>query len=153
MSFFFRQKPQQFFSDADREKIVAAIQKAEQNTSGEIRVFIENHCEYVDSIDRAREIFGSLKMEQTALRNGVLLYLALKDKQLSIFGDQGIHQKVGTEFWEKELGKMISFFQQEDYANGIANIIIEIGRTLSTHFPYDARTDKNELPDDIVFGK
>lgn len=98
--FSFKQK--ELFSDAEKERVILAIRQAERLTSGEIRLFVESRCEYVDPMDRAREVFLSLNMEKTKQRNGVLLYIALRDHQFAILGDQGIHEKVGTEFWQKE---------------------------------------------------
>jgi uncharacterized membrane protein len=147
----FRKK--EFFSDEEKEAIVSAVREAEQRTSGEVRVFVEHRCRYVDAIDRAVEIFGSLQMYQTDLKNAVLVYVATKDRQLAIFGDQGIHEKVGDQYWENEVRKMISAFNRDNVAEGIRQCVLNIGSALSTHFPYDTNTDKNELPDDIVFGK
>lgn len=149
----FRKKPQRYFTDAEQERIVAAIRNAEQRTSGEVRLFIENRCEYIDPLRRAHEIFGNLKMYETAERNGVLVYIAMKDHQLAVFGDEGIHQKVGSAFWAEEVKKMLHEFRQQHYAEGLATIIEDIGVALAHHFPYDGKVDKNELPDDIVFGK
>lgn len=148
----FKKKPTDYFSEEEKQQIVAAIQRAEQRTSGEVRTFIENRCEYVDPLMRAKEIFYSLKMTETAQRNGVLLYVAMKDKQLAIFGDEGIHARVGNEFWNAEVQKMLKQFNRENYAEGMTQIITDIGEALTTHFPYDGTTDKNELPDEIVFG-
>ena len=147
----FRKK--EFFTDEEKEAIVSAVREAEQRTSGEVRVFVEHRCRYVDAIDRAVEIFGSLQMYQTDLKNAVLVYVATKDRQLAIFGDQGIHEKVGDQYWENEVRKMISAFNRDNVAEGIRQCVLNIGSALSTHFPYDTNTDKNELPDDIVFGK
>ncbi|HEY4208532.1 MAG TPA: TPM domain-containing protein [Puia sp.] len=148
---FFRRKD--FFSDAEKQLIVSSIQAAEKQTSGEIRVFVESRCKFVDPLDRAAEIFALLKMEETAARNAVLVYVALKDKQLALLGDRGIHEKVGAEFWNKEVRLILSHFDRADYAAGIAHVVEEIGEALRTHFPYDKSDDINELPDDIVFGK
>jgi uncharacterized membrane protein len=148
---FIRRKD--FFSDAEKQLIVSAIQSAEKQTSGEIRVFVESRCKYVDPLDRAAQIFTGLKMEETAARNAVLVYVALKDKQLALLGDKGIHEKVGAEFWNKEVKLILSHFNRADYAAGIAHVVEEIGDALRTHFPYDKDGDINELPDDIVFGK
>lgn len=150
---FFRKPADNFFSPTEKNEILAAVKLAELNTSGEVRVYIEHRCRFVDPIDRAAEIFYSLKMEQTANRNGVLVYVALKDRQLAIFADEGIYQKAGADFWKKEVQQMMSAFDKENYAVGIATTVKQIGEVLSVNFPYDATTDKNELPDDIVFGK
>ena len=92
-------------------------------------------------------------MDETKEHNGVLVYVALKDRQLAVFGDEGIHKKVGTDYWNKEVEVMISNFNKENYAEGIRQCILDIGEALHTHFPYNKDIDKNELPDDIVFGR
>lgn len=149
----FKKKPVDYFSAAEKQLIVEAIQQAELRTSGEIRIFVESHCRLVNPVLRAKEVFHSLNMSTTEERNGVLVYLAMKDKQLAVYGDEGIHAKVGHAFWETEVKKMLQHFNKQDYAAGIAEIIGDIGEALVSHFPYDAQTDKNELPDDIVFGR
>jgi uncharacterized membrane protein len=149
----FSKKAHEFFSAPETEKIVSAIKETESRTSGEVRVYIESRCRFVDPIDRAVEIFYNLKMNETELHNGVLVYVAMKDRQLAIFADEGIYKKAGAAFWKEEVRHMLSQFNMENYADGIATVVKEIGESLHTHFPYDHKTDKNELPDDIVFGK
>ena len=148
---FFSRK--EFFTDAEKTLIVRAIQAAEQATSGEIRLFVESRCRYVDPLDRAAEVFTTLKMEQTDARNAVLVYVALKDRQLALLGDKGIHEKVGDAFWNEKVKLILSHFNKASYAEGLQHIMKEIGEALRLHFPYDKDTDKNELPDDIVFGR
>ena len=148
---FFPRK--EFFTDAEKTLIVRAIQAAEQATSGEIRLYVESRCRYMDPLDRAAEVFANLKMEQTDARNAVLVYVALKDRQLALLGDKGIHEKVGDAFWNEKVKLILSHFNKTDYAEGLQHIMKEIGEALRLHFPYDKDTDKNELPDDIVFGR
>jgi uncharacterized membrane protein len=138
---------------AEEQLIVAAIGTAEHQTSGEIRVFIESHCRFVDALDRAREVFGSLGMQQTRQRNAVLVYVAVKDRQLAIYADQGIHEKTGEQFWNSTVKTTLQHFNRQQYGHGIAGIVLEIGEALRTHFPYNKDADANELPDDIVFGR
>ena len=147
----FRKKP--FFTAEEQERIVQAIREAEQRTSGEVRVFVESRCRYMDAIDRAAEVFFGLEMDETDDHNGVLVYVAIKDHQLALFGDKGIHEKVGTAFWNEEVRRMIQQFDRNDIAQGIADCVRDIGEALHSHFPYDNDTDKNELPDEIVFGR
>lgn len=146
------QKKKEFFSEEEKAQLVSAIQQAEQRTSGEIRIYVESRCRFMDSVDRAKEIFLQLKMAQTQERNATLIYIAFEDHQLAILGDEGIHQKVGQAYWEKEVIKMISEFKSEHIVEGICQVVYDIGEALQQHFPYDRSTDKNELPDDIVFG-
>jgi uncharacterized membrane protein len=147
------QKKKEFFTAEEKQLIVEAIQQAEQRTSGEVRVFIESRCRYVDAIDRAAELFFQLSMDKTDERNGTLVYVAVKDRQAAVFGDEGIHKKVGQKYWEDEVNKMMVCFKQANLSNGIVQCVADIGEALYQHFPYNRETDKNELPDDIVFGK
>ena len=149
--FLFKKKD--FFSKEENEKIVESIRSAERSTSGEVRVFIESKCKFIDPFDRALEIFDELKMENTEDRNAVLLYVALKDRQLAVYADKGIHEKVGDQFWQDVMKKILSHFNKENYADGISQCIKEIGEALQQNFPYNSDTDKNELPDEIIFGK
>lgn len=146
-------KKKDFFSQKQKDRIVHAIKDAELQTSGEIRLFVESKCTFIDPVDRAVEIFGSLKMEETELRNAVLIYIALKDRQLALYGDAGIHERTGDEFWKNAVEQILFHFNKENYVDGICHIIKKLGDTLHQHFPYNRDTDKNELPDDIVFGK
>ena len=146
-------KTKSLFTSEENARIVDAIRKSEQQTSGEIRVFIESRCRFVDPLDRAAEIFWNLKMDHTVYHNSVLLYVAVKDHQFAIFADKGIHEKLGNEFWQKEVNQMSRHFSENHYLEAILNVINDIGQALKEHFPYDPNADKNELPDDIVFGK
>ncbi len=151
MELFPFKKKRQFFTPEGQQQVVAAIQEAEKNTSGEVRVYVESKCNYVDPVDKAREIFFKLQMEKTRDRNAVLLYIAIDDHQLAVFADEGIYQRCGAEFWNIEVKKMIAAFSKEDYTAGIANCVLDIGEALKTHFPYE-KNDKNELPDELIFG-
>ena len=153
MKIFPWQKRKEFFTAEEKQQVVEAIQKAEQRTSGEVRVFVESRCRFVDAIDRAMEVFYQLKMNETEERNGTIVYVAVKDKQAAVFGDEGIHQKLGQKYWEKEVNKMMVCFKQANLADGIVQCVTDIGEALYQNFPYDHKTDKNELPDDIVFGR
>ena len=146
-------KKKEFFSKEENDKIVDAIRNAEKYTSGEVRVFVESKCKFIDPLDRAIEIFSELKMENTRDRNAVLLYVALKDRQLAMYADKGIHQLVGDQFWEEAVNKILLHFNKENYANGISHCITEIGEVLQERFPYNEADDKNELPDEIIFGR
>ena len=145
-------KKKDFFSAGQKERIVAAIRSTEQQTSGEIRVYVESKNPFVDPVDRAAKIFFKLKMEKTEHRNGVLLYIATKHKELALFGDEGIYKATGAEYWNDAVKNMISLFDGDDICEGMVKCIRQVGETLKEKFPYVRTADKNELPDDIVFG-
>ena len=120
----FKREPRSLFNEEDTRIIVKAIRHAEEQTSGEVRVFVENRCRFMDALDRAAEIFFSLQMEMTEQRNAVLVYVALKDHQLAVFGDEGIHKKVGTEYWNKRVKEMMELknYQALLYLNGTRSL-------------------------------
>ena len=145
-------KQKEFLTPEEKNQILDAIKKAERRTSGEVRLFIESKCRFVDPVDRAQELFLQMKMDQTKDRNATLIYVAVKDHQAAIIGDKGIHEKVGSKYWEEEIKKMLMHFKHHHLAQGLCEVINDIGEALHTYFPYDRDTDKNELPDEIVFG-
>lgn len=153
MKLFPWQKQRVFFTPEETQRIVEAVQTAEQQTSGEVRVYVESKCSYMDALDRAQEIFYNLQMDNTVLRNGVLVYVAVDDHQVAVYADAGIHAKTGKEYWLNTVSAMLQFFKEQHIAEGICNAVLHIGEALQHHFPYNEATDKNELPDDIVFGK
>ncbi len=137
-----------------QQQIVACIVEAESKTSGEIRIFIESKCTYVDPMDRAKEIFASLAMDKTEARNAIIIYVALADRQFALFGDTVIYEKAGgPKFWEKAAEKLVGHLKNNEITDGLCNCIRELGSALAAHFPYDPAIKKNELPDEIVFGK
>ena len=148
----FIRKKHVFFSEQEKEKIVAAIHSMEQETSGEIRVYVEHKNPFMDPVDRAKEIFHKLNMGKTKHRNGVLLYIAMKHRELALYGDEGIYNATGQDYWSNAVTKIISHFKGNNICNGIVHCIHEVGQTLREKFPYDP-DDTNELSDDIVFGE
>jgi uncharacterized membrane protein len=142
----------QDYLTSDQKKIIEnAIREAELNTSGEIRVHIEENCK-VDVLDRAADIFAMLKMHKTELRNGVLFYLALKNRKFAVIGDAGLNAVVPDNFWEEVKNLMIEHFAKNNLTSGLAKGIELAGQKLKEHFPYQ-KDDVNELPDEISFGK
>ena len=138
-----------FFTAGQEEDICIAIMNAELDTSGEIRVHIENTCKG-DVMERALAVFHKLEMEKTQKRNGVLFYLAVKNRKFAIIGDEGIHKAVTDTFWDKMKHRMLDHFRENRFTEGLVEAITETGKQLKTYFPYKF-DDRNELSDDISF--
>ena len=138
-------------SDKEQEKIKHSIEWAENATSGEVRVCIEKKCDK-DAYERAIECFYDLKMQETKLKNGVLVYVAMDDHKFAIIGDSGINAVIPEGFWDSTKSLMLEKFKTNEIAEGISLGIIEAGKQLKKYFPYHS-DDINELPDDIVFLK
>lgn len=138
-------------SDKEQEKIKLSIEWAEKATSGEVRVCVESVCEK-DAYERAIECFFDLEMQNTKLRNGVLVYVALDAHKFAIIGDDGINKLVADDFWDSTKSLMLEKFKAGEIAEGISVGIIEAGKQLKKYFPYQS-DDSNELSDDIIFIK
>jgi uncharacterized membrane protein len=135
----------------DAGRVKAAIEDAERRTSGEIRVsvsrFFWGRIEPV-----AWRAFRRLGMAATKERNGILFFIVPARRKFIVLGDEGIHARVGQDFWEGVAAVMSEEFKKGRFSEGLVRGIAEVGKRLAEHFPYDAATDKNELPDDIDFG-
>lgn len=140
-----------FFTKQEEQQIRQAIMNAELDTSGEIRVHIENKCAG-DVMDQAAFLFKKLDMHETALRNGVLIYLAVKNRKFAIIGDKGINQVVPERFWDNIKQHMLDNFRNGDFTKGLTEAIHMAGKQLQEHFPHQ-KDDVNELSDEISFGK
>lgn len=149
---FSKKKP--LLSPAEQEQVVACIREAESRTTGELRVFVESKCKKADAMDRAVELFEKLGMTATEKRNAVLVYLATEDRKYAIAGDKEIYEMAGgAAFWQAAAEKLKGHLQVGEVATGLANCVKELGNAMATHFPYDPTITRNELPDEIVFGK
>jgi uncharacterized membrane protein len=139
-----------FFSEEQKKQIIDAIKAAEKETSGEIRVHLEKSCK--DSpLERAVRVFQKIGMHKTELRNGTLIYLAIKNRKFAIYGDKGINSSVPEDFWEDVKEEMRGHFAKGEVSAGITSGIAMIGEKLKEFFPYQ-EDDINELPDDISTG-
>ncbi|WP_167342255.1 TPM domain-containing protein [Nonlabens sp. SY33080] len=140
---------EEFLTAQEEKEIIAAIRRAENKTSGEIRVHLESTCE--NAISRAQEVFHLLKMDNTKEENGVLIYLAVDSHKFSIIGDKGIDNKVPSNLWDQIKDVMASRFRESEFSTGIIKGIELIGKELAQYFPWDV-DDTNELSDEISKG-
>ena len=138
-------------SEKEKIQIKNAVKMAELDTSGEIRVHIEKHCDG-EVLDRASYVFEKLKMHRTQLRNGVLFYLAIDDRKFAILGDAGINARVPEDFWDKINTTCLAYFGEGNITEGLSRGIRMAGNQLKQHFPYQ-KDDVNELEDEISFGE
>ena len=119
-------------------------------TSAEIKVHIDGHCKG-EPLDVAVKWFAKLKMDKTAAHNGVLIYVAYKDRKLAIIGDKGINELVESDFWDCTYKIMREKFVEGDYCGGLSDAIANVAKKLKLYFPYQS-DDVNELSDDISYG-
>lgn len=141
---------EEFLTAEEEQEIVDAIIKAEKNTSGEIRVHIEAHTR-LDLLDRAKEVFHFLKMDNTKQENGVLLYIAVNDRKFAIYGDKGIDKVVPNNFWDTTKEGIRKDFVAGNFKEGIINGVLKAGKELEEHFPW-LHGDTNELSNEISKG-
>jgi uncharacterized membrane protein len=144
---FWKRHPKKFFNPEEQERIVEEIRKAEDRTSGEIRVHLDC-CSREIPLEKAKRVFHQLGMTRTKARSGVLIYLATEDRKFAILGDEGIHRVVPENYWDDVKEKMQKQFRESRICEGICLGIREIGEKLKVHFPVEP-DDRNELPDTI----
>jgi uncharacterized membrane protein len=138
-------------SSQDEQRIVSAIKAAEKVTSGEVRVHLNDTCTG-DPLRDAQKQFQKLGMHRTAAQNGILFYFALESHKFAVVGDRGIHQKVGSTFWEGIRDQMVPKLKSGQLIEAIELGIAEAGRALAEHFPYEGQRDVNELSDEVSRG-
>lgn len=143
-------KVEDFLTKSEEAEVVEAIRLAEKNTSGEIRVHLEKKTS-IAPITRAVEVFHELKMNETKLRNGVIIYVAVKSKQFAIYGDEGINDKVSDDFWNSTKEIMISHFKEGNNVKALVEGIENAGKQLKKHFPFED-DDTDELSNEISRG-
>jgi len=144
-------KVEDFLSKKDEEEIIEAIRKAENHTSGEVRVHMEKTTGEKDIFDRAMEVFHMLKMDNTKHDNGVLIYVAVEDHNFVIYGDKGINDVVPDDFWESTKDAIVEKFKKGEFKQGLVNGILTAGQQLKKHFPYSDDT-RDELSNEISKG-
>lgn len=143
-------KIENFLTTSEEEDIIAAIRDAEKDTSGEIRVHIENSCNN-DVFEHAMEVFHYLKMDNTKDQNGVLIYVAVSKREFVIYGDKGINDIVGADFWNSTRDAIAKHFENGNFTKGLIQGIQTAGKALSKHFPWH-HGDVNELDNTISKG-
>lgn len=139
---------EEFLSALDQKRIVDAIASAEGRTSGEIRVHVQKRIGATDIRNLAERTFERLGMTKTAERNGVLLFIASEDRQFTILGDSGIHDKVPAGFWDDVIAQLTIRFKAGEFSDGIVEAIEAAGEHLAAYFPRSEK-DVNELSNEI----
>jgi uncharacterized membrane protein len=146
------------FTEADLDAVAAAVREAERATSAEIRVHAERRVAHglrrrtADPISRARDVFVALGMHRTAQRSGVLIYLAVEDRKLAIVGDEGIHTRVGDDYWTGVRDRMVERLRAGAMRDGLVGAVSDVGAALARFFPRRP-DDVDELPDDVSLGR
>ena len=136
-------------SEEQEQSLVDDITSAELQTSGEIRIHLEKSTN--DAQARARELFGKLKMHETAEKNGVLFYLAVESRKLAIWAGEGIDKKVPKNFWQDIVDVIIREFKKEHFSEGLITGVQAAGKALGDYFPRQ-EDDVDELSNEISKG-
>jgi uncharacterized membrane protein len=92
-------------------------------------------------------------MTGTAARNGVLFFIVPSRRRFVVLGDEGIQAKVGQEFWESVARCLSERFRKGEFTEGLLEAIATAGESLARHFPYEEGRDRNELGNEVDFGR
>jgi uncharacterized membrane protein len=142
-------RTKEFLDKLEHDRIVAAIRKAESNTSGQVRVFIQRGKMEADPLIAAQKKFHQLGMHKTSERNAVLMFVAPRAHKFAVVGDKAIHEKCGAQLWQRLVEGMREHFRNEKFSEALVEGIEEAGKALAAHFPPRARSS-GHLPDEIV---
>ncbi len=142
---------EEFLTKEQENRVVKAIARAENQTSGEVRVHIEHQCT-IEPLERAAAVFHDLGMDETERQNGVIIYIASEDHKAAVYAGKGIHKQVEENFWNDVLQILLNHFKKGEYESGIEEAVVKVGHKLRELFPYQRGT-VNELPDEISYNK
>lgn len=144
-------RPEDFLTPEEKKRVDSAINKAEKETSGEIKVYLDRFCwEKIE--EKADRIFKKSGLFKTKERNGVLIYVVTANREFFIYGDEGINKKVPKNFWEEIRDRMAGDFRKGDFGKGLVSAIETIGEKLKAYFPYRSN-DQNEISDEIEYNR
>lgn len=141
--------PREFLTAEEQEAVRAAIERCEKGTSAELKVVLARHC-WGDLRARAKKLFEGFGLDKTAERNCAMILLVVTNRQFLIYGDQGIHDKVGQGFWDDARDAMMERFREGAIGAGLCAGIERIGEKLAAHYPIQAG-DRNEVSNDIAY--
>jgi uncharacterized membrane protein len=149
---FWDKNIQHFLTKEDCALIQEKIKQAEDATTGEIRVMIESRCPLTDTLAHAANLFTHFKMNETVDRDATLIYIAYKDKEFAIYGDKNCYEQFPKKYWHSAARRLSYKFYQNEKVAGIVEAIESLGKLLAEYFP-NKGVKKNQLPDEIIFGK
>ena len=141
--------PREFLTKAEAEAINSAINVAERSSSAELKLVLARHC-WCDLKAKAHNIFSELDLDRTEQRNCILLMLVVSNREFLIYGDQGIHEKVGQDFWDDIRDDMVNAFVRDEFGEGLSTAIRQIGEKLALYFPFH-QDDTDEVSNEIIY--
>ncbi|MFH0910465.1 MAG: TPM domain-containing protein [Planctomycetota bacterium] len=141
--------PAAFLSPEETRLVEAATKAAEAETSAEIKLVIVRHS-WKDLLVKAEGVFQKLGLERTRDRNCVLILLVTTNREFLIYGDRGIHEKVGQNFWDDVRDVMAAAFRKDRFGDGLVEGIERMGRKLAQFFPR-REDDTDEIPNEAAY--
>jgi len=143
----------QILNNNEIKEITDKILFIESNSSAEIKIIILKRKSFWDrkktAFDIAVKEFKKNKLYKTKDRTGILLLIILKEKEIALIGDSGIHSKVSKEFWDKIVNNVIEKFRVNNFKDGILLALDELATPLFTYFPIKP-DDTNEISNDLI---
>jgi uncharacterized membrane protein len=143
--------PNKFLTQKESEKMKRCVEDAEKKTSAELKVILVRHC-WGHIQEKAARLFRKFRLHETKNRNAVMIMLVLTDREFIIYGDEGVHEKVGQSFWDDMRNKMAACFREDKFCDGLCLGISLIGEKLAMHYPPE-QEDRNEIADNVDFEK
>ena len=135
------------------KRLEARVHESEKKHSGEIRLCIEAGLptsylwKRLSVRDRALAMFGKLRVWDTELNNGVLIYLLFAEHAIEIVADRGLKAHVSDAEWKTIVERMREPLRAGKFEEGLGLAIDAVEALLERHFPVGAgAANPNELP-------
>ncbi len=136
------------------ERLEARVVASERKHSGEIRLCVEAGLplsylwRHATARQRAVTMFGKLRVWDTELNNGVLIYLLLAEHAIEIVADRGLTRQVPQADWDSLVAGMRENFRGGRFEEGLAQAVDAVDALLTRHFALAAnQANPNEMSD------
>lgn len=135
-------------SREELDRLSAKIAAAEQITSAELRLVLTTSS-WLGLRNKAERLFRKYGLDKSAQRNAVMILVDTRSRELLIYGDDGVHQRVDETFWSDVRDAMIDELRAGRLAEGLAAGIRIVGEKLAVLFPASGN-DRNEIANDVI---
>ena len=150
----FARSAQALYPTASLQRIAAAIARGEQQHRGQVCFAVESSLPVTAVLAGhgarrcANHAFAHLRVWDTAVNNGVLVYLLMADHQIEIVADRGLDGLVAPSQWEAVCQHMERCLRAGEAEAAALTGVEMVSALLAEHFPRTGADDAhNELPD------
>ncbi|MBS0360197.1 MAG: TPM domain-containing protein [Proteobacteria bacterium] len=99
---------------------------------------------------RAHEQFFAKNLHMTRARTGVMIYVSLAERMAELIADDGIHDHVEPNTWDKAMAALTDGLKHGRVEAGFEAAVRLCGEVLAAKFPADPNDNPNQIPDAVA---